>query len=403
VGTLLGSLQVNVDAKTSRFDAGMARGKKSLSGFTKATGFATGAMGKLVGVLGAAASVTAFTGMIKRNLALIDTLGKTSSKLGITTEALTSLQHGAALTGVSSEGMSSALERMTRNVSDAAQGTGEAVGAFNELGLSASALVRLSPDQALARIADAMLGVTNQADKVRLSFELFGRSGVGMVNTLAGGSEGLREFEADAKRLGILLSGDQVKQVEAANDAIHRLGQAFSGAARQITAGLAANIKIFADDISDAVLSLRDSRNNLGGLGELLEPENVGILQDIGSALNRVFIGGQAAAVGFSADLAAAAKYATGGRLGTGQFADSLGAAKQEAFAGTRAAFAAPLPSTRAANLRAGLDENTGQPLSAEQRRVQAKQLLTQEQMEAHLRALAQQNGQTQQPVPVRF
>jgi len=122
-----------------------------------------------------------------------DALAKTADKLGVTTNALSELRYAGELSGVAANTMDMALQRMTRRLSEAAQGSGEAKGALQELGLSAQSLAMMSADQQLAKIADAMQAIPSQADRVRLAFKLFDSEGVAMVNTLSQGSEGLRQ------------------------------------------------------------------------------------------------------------------------------------------------------------------------------------------------------------------
>lgn len=168
-----------------------------------------------------------------------DELAKTSDKLGIATEALASLQYAGELTGVSVNKMNMSLQRMTRRISEAAAGTGEAKAAIAELGLDASKLAQMSPDQAFNRIAEAMQGVGNQSDKVRLAMRFFDSEGVDLVNTLALGSDGLDQMRAEATKLGITLSRIDAAKMEAANDSIFkasRIGVAFGN---QITTALA--------------------------------------------------------------------------------------------------------------------------------------------------------------------
>ena len=189
----------------------------------------------LLGLVGAAG----FGAMIKSSLASNDALAKTADKIGITTSALVGLQHAAELTGVSAGTMDMALQRMTRRVAEAEQGSGEAVGALAELGLNARELGALPLDQQMGKIADAMGGVEKQSDKVRLAMKLFDSEGVALVNTLAGGSEGLTEMAAQTVHLGAAITRVDAAQIEAANDAFTKAKLAMTGVTNQLTVALA--------------------------------------------------------------------------------------------------------------------------------------------------------------------
>ena len=182
-------------------------------------------------VTAAAAATAALT---KMSMTSIDNLTKTANKIGATTEALVGLQLAAELTGVSTETMNMALQRMTRRVSEAAMGTGEAVKALKELGINAYELERLPLDEQMNIVADAMQNVESQADRVRLAMKLFDSEGVALVNTLAGGSEALKEYAAEAEALGLTISDIDAAKIEAANDAVTKAKKVFTGLGNQL-------------------------------------------------------------------------------------------------------------------------------------------------------------------------
>lgn len=167
-----------------------------------------------------ALGVAGFGFLIKKSLESTDALGKMADKIGIGTAELGGLRHAAELTGIASNTLDMGLQRMVRRISEAAAGSGEAKAALIELGLSADALNKLAPDQQFKAIADAMAGVTQQGEKVRLAMRLFDSEGVALVNTLKGGSAAIIEMEQEAERLGFRFERGLVKGVEKANDSI---------------------------------------------------------------------------------------------------------------------------------------------------------------------------------------
>ncbi len=223
---------------------------KALAGVTgRLQQLARGAF-SLQGAFAALAGTAGIGLVVKNSLELNDRLAKTSDKLGITTEALAGLRQAAELTGVASNTLDMALQRMVRRVAEAAQGTGEARGALQELGIDAQRLAQLAPEKQFAVIADAMNRVTNQTDKVRLAFKLFDSEGVAVVNTLRLGSEGLREAALEADRLGVAISRVEASRIEEANDAMLRLNQALSGLGTTLTVAIAPTITQIAESTS---------------------------------------------------------------------------------------------------------------------------------------------------------
>lgn len=158
----------------------------------------------------------------------MDNLAKTAAKLGTTTEELSKLQYAGKLTGVEADTLSMALQRMTRRIEEAANGTGEAKDALRELGLDARKLGTLTPDQQFAALADAFARVGSQAERVRLAFKLFDSEGVVLVNTLALGKQGLEDVGAELEKLGAVIDSDTAAAAERFNDALAKLNARFS-------------------------------------------------------------------------------------------------------------------------------------------------------------------------------
>lgn len=232
-------------------------------GLTKVSKASAATVGKIakIGAAFGVAAAGATAALTRASMQNIDSLAKTADKIGITTEALAGLQHAAELTGVSGETMNMALQRMTRRVSEAANGTGEAVKALDELGINAAELEKLPLDTQMGIIADAMGKVGNQSDKVRLAMKLFDSEGVALVNTLAGGSEGLSAMAKEAELLGLSISRVDAAQVEAANDAVTRAKGVFEGVGNQIAVTLSPLVAELATNFYQSSLDMNESGN----------------------------------------------------------------------------------------------------------------------------------------------
>jgi hypothetical protein len=158
-----------------------------------------------------------------------DNIAKTADKLGLTVEALQETRYAAERAGVQTRVFDMAMQRMARRVAEAAQGSGEAKSALEELGLSAKQLSTLTPDKMLAQVADAMQGVTNSSDRVRLAFKLFDAQGASMVNMLRGGSQGLQELRQEAIATGAIMSDSTARQAEVFQDRMLDVSMAARG------------------------------------------------------------------------------------------------------------------------------------------------------------------------------
>ena len=230
---VIGSLLVNLGLETGRlksdtekasrhFNSFENKSKRALGGIRKSVSGLVTSIGGLTGVMGTL-SVAGFGIMTKNAIDSADKIGKLSDRLGASTEALSQYQHVAELSGVTFETLTMGWQRMTRRIAEAAQGTGEAKNALIELNLSAQDLNQLAPEQQFETIADALSGVTNQADKVRLAMKLFDSGGVSLLQTMNDGADGIRNMRREADDLGLTLSKKDALGAAKANDSITRL------------------------------------------------------------------------------------------------------------------------------------------------------------------------------------
>lgn len=243
----LTSLKVDIDLQTAQFERRAAGVKDSVNRIGKEASKASGYMRALVGAVAAAG----FSQLVKNSLDAANRLGDLSTRLGTTVEGLSRLEYAAKLTGVSSTTLATGLQRMTRRVAEAANGTGEAVKALNELGLSASKLNQLRPEQQFEVLADALEKVPSQSDKVRLSMKLLDSEGVSLLQTMSGGSEAIRKMGEESDRTGNTISTQFAAQATAANAAINKLGGATTGLINSLVAGLGPTLEQVATFLGD--------------------------------------------------------------------------------------------------------------------------------------------------------
>jgi len=233
--------------------------------------------------------------LVKSSLQSIDTLGKTAQKLGVTSQALQKLRYASNLAGVETRTVDMAVQRFTRRLSEAANGTGEAKDALKELGLNAKELAKQPLDKQMLALADAFDDVQSSGDKVRLAFKLFDSEGVAFVNTLEGGSAALQQMFQDAEGLGFILSSSSVKGVEEANDAMMKLGVMFKGVADQITAGLAPAFRVIVDLIRDKLVKAIETAGGMQNFAKALALAVVNMAERISIAIqgfvNRIING----------------------------------------------------------------------------------------------------------------
>ena len=253
-------LQITAHDKTA---AAFNSLNKKLGGLNKSIGASVTKIAKIGAAFGAA-GIAAGVALTNASMASVDALAKTSDRLGIATEKLAGLQHAASLAGVENKTLEKSLQNLAVGVSDAADGSGVAKDALIELGLSAGVLEKLPLDQQLNVVADAMQGVTNQADKVRIATELFGARGVSVLNMIGGGSENLTKMAEEADHLGIAINRVDAAKIELANDAVAQAKAVFTGLGNQLATSFSPLIMTVADNFRQAALDNED----FGSIGE---------------------------------------------------------------------------------------------------------------------------------------
>ena len=170
--------------------------------------------------IGASLAGGAIFGLAASTAQLGDDVAKTADKLGIGIEELQELRYAAERSGVATSAFDTALEKMTKNIGLAMEGTGAQKDALDALGLSAANLATMSPEEALGVIADRLQGVETQAEKAAIANDLFGRSGIAMLNMLRDGSQGLTQLREDARRTGYVLSEQAARDAEVFQDTL---------------------------------------------------------------------------------------------------------------------------------------------------------------------------------------
>jgi hypothetical protein len=226
--------------------------------------------------------------LVKSSLQSIDTLGKTATKLGVTSQALQKLRYASNLAGVETRTVDMAVQRFTRRLSEAANNTGEAKDALKELGLNAKELAKQPLDKQMLKLADAFDNVQSSGDKVRLAFKLFDSEGVAFVNTLEGGSAALQQMFQEAEGLGFILSSGAVKGVEETNDAMMKLGVMLGGVRDQIVAGLAPAFRLIVDLIRNKLVDAIKGENGMGKIEDFARTLAINVIdfvEDIAEGL----------------------------------------------------------------------------------------------------------------------
>lgn len=228
-------LNIILAAKDREFAKAMAANTKRVEKFAADTqgnlSKAGAAFGTLANAAKAFASVAAIQQVATWVREAVDRLGDlkdAADGIGITTTALQQLQYAAQMNGVSTETLQSSLEKLSKNLGDASLGGSAAKKSLDALGLSATSLAAMPLEKALGVIADRLVTIENPMQRAALAADMFGKSGVDMINVLAGGSQGLQDMAAEAERFGVVINQDVIDNAAAAGDKLDTLSMIIS-------------------------------------------------------------------------------------------------------------------------------------------------------------------------------
>ena len=244
MGATISKLAVKLQADTAGFKSGMASAKTSVAKFGQsasgASGPLKGMIGPLVGAAAAALTVGAAIKGVSSAMSRLDEVTKKARSLDMATDDLMGLQHAAEQAGVSSDNMVKAMQNLQKGIGLALiDQAGPAHDALTQLGLDVEKVGGMAPEQQFLVIADALKSVSDPAQRAALAMDLFGKAGQDLTILTNQGSEAIQAQIDELKTLQGTLSETDTANIEAANDAWHKVGLAVEGAFNQVAAAWA--------------------------------------------------------------------------------------------------------------------------------------------------------------------
>ena len=234
----------------------------------KNVGSAIGGVGSAVGQsrdrllgLGATLGITsAAIGLFVNGYAdATGAIGDTAERTGISRERFQELGFAAKLTGSSSEVLAGALQKMNINVGAAAKGSKELTDMFAGLGIKLKNTdgSLKSTDEQFAMFVDRISKIKNPALQAQAAVKIFGKSATELLPLIRGGSAGLQEMSDEARRLGIVLSDDAVRDGEAFGDILDTLKASISGVGNIIGTALVPELSKMATWLTETIVKYR--------------------------------------------------------------------------------------------------------------------------------------------------
>ena len=234
----VGSITVKIGADTYELQKGVSQAKKEIDSLGERGKALEGVMQGLATV--ALATAGAVTVLAKNAIDTADNLNKMSQKIGIAVEDLSRLAYAAQLSDVDLGSLQQSLVFLSRNMSAASAGSGDAYNAFNALNVAFKNVDGSLRSQAevLADVADRFANMRDGTEKTALAMAIFGRAGAQMIPMLNQGRDGLKGMGDELERFGGLVSGSFARSSEQFNDNLTRLKTILGGLTMQTFAPL---------------------------------------------------------------------------------------------------------------------------------------------------------------------
>lgn len=218
----------------------------------------------------------AMISMTKESAAFADNIITLSMQTGQSTQQLQEFAYASELIDVSVDTLQGSLTKLTNNMQDTMNGTGNAKASFDKLGVSvtnADGSMRSANDVFYETI-DALGQVKNETERDAMSMDIFGRSAQDLNPLIIQGSKTLKEYADEAHNVGYVLDDEALSALGAVDDAYQRLQNTQEGVKNQLSAEFAPYLEEFYGDVTtmvkDGGKALKDS-GIVDAFGMLLE------------------------------------------------------------------------------------------------------------------------------------
>lgn len=164
-------------------------------------------------------------------------LGLTVRRLGETGPRVLSFAEGFKAAEKPLFDTTTKVADLTKKAGDATKEADSLGKGFDLLGIKAKDIVGLNTVQMIQLVADRLRATENPATRAAAALDIFGKSGAKLQNVLGEGAAKLAAVMAEASRLGLVLTDEQLETVSKADDAFDKL--AFAAARVKDQIGLA--------------------------------------------------------------------------------------------------------------------------------------------------------------------
>lgn len=249
------------EATKSQTSGISALASSMLSGASAVYVFSAGFSAISSGINTAISAGTEFISYLREVQNQIDDTIDAAGKLGLSFNEISSLRFASKMGGgVDSQTTDDSIKKMMVNTAKAVDGDEGVREAFAKLGLDAGEMMKKGPVDAFMEIAEAMQGIDSQAEKLRITMEIFGKSGTDLVSTLDQGADAIQDAIAFHEKWNSLTEM-QTTSVAANNDAWDEVSVVVGGISTKLSAEFAPAMLL----IAESILGIADGTESVDG------------------------------------------------------------------------------------------------------------------------------------------
>ena len=277
-GKEMGNLGDVVNGLTSKLGIQLPEGmKSSMNAMGSLDAQSLALAGGFAAVAAAIVKVEkAMISMTKESASFADNIITLSMQTGQSTQQLQEFAYASELIDVSVDTLQGSLTKLTNNMQDTMNGTGNAKASFEALGVSvtnADGSMRSANDVFYETI-DALGQVKNETERDAMSMDIFGRSAQDLNPLIIQGSKTIKAYADEAHNMGYVLDDEALSALGAVDDAYQRLQKTQEGVKNQLAVEFAPYLEEFYSDATQGVKDLGKAIKDSGivdAFGMLLE------------------------------------------------------------------------------------------------------------------------------------
>ena len=185
-------------------------------------------------------AVTGLSALVAKTTKYAQTVDRAAAQSGIGAERIQEIAFAAQqVAGTEFEEVRDGLKELALRSQEAANGTGEAVETFDQLGISQQFLKENSTSEIFSRVRQELQGASSQMKIFAAETLLGGEAGQKMVEVLGLSNEEMSRLQTRAQETGKVLTGSQLAALEKTRRAWTSLTSEVVGTGRQLGAQLA--------------------------------------------------------------------------------------------------------------------------------------------------------------------